>query len=148
MAIYQNILLAVDLEDSTARELLIQHAYDIVQKNQARLSIIYTIEPLNFNVSASAEPIALETDEELIKQAAMDLDRLTEKYHFNQIQKIIKIGYPKEAIIEYAKQLAVDLIIVGNHGKHGLALMLLGSTSNAILHHANCDVLVVKLPHY
>lgn len=144
MNLYQNILVAIDL-NSPADELLIQRASEVIEKNKAKLSILYAIEPLNFNVSASAEPIALASDEELIKQAGMDLDKLAEKYHLNQPQKIIKIGYPKQVITEYVKQLSIDLIIVGNHGRHGLSLMLLGSTANAILHHAACDVLVVKV---
>ncbi|WP_292363901.1 universal stress protein, partial [Methylophaga sp. UBA1464] len=37
-----------------------------------------------------------------------------------------------------------DLIVVGSHGRKGIK-MLLGSTANAILHHARCDVLAVRL---
>ena len=37
-----------------------------------------------------------------------------------------------------------DLIVVGSHGRHGLAL-LLGSTANDVLHGAPCDVLAVRL---
>lgn len=40
---------------------------------------------------------------------------------------------------------AADLIVVGSHGRHGLAL-LLGSTANDLLHGAPCDVLAVRLP--
>ena len=39
-----------------------------------------------------------------------------------------------------------DLIVVGSHGRHGLAL-LLGSTANDVLHGAPCDVLAVRLKH-
>ena len=37
-----------------------------------------------------------------------------------------------------------DVIVVGSHGKHGLAL-LLGSTANGVLHGANRDVLAVRV---
>ncbi|WP_313899138.1 universal stress protein [Leclercia adecarboxylata] len=43
-----------------------------------------------------------------------------------------------------AKKQGCDLIVVGSHGRHGLAL-LLGSTANDILHGAPCDVLAVRL---
>ena len=53
-------------------------------------------------------------------------------------------GIPKQEIINVAEQQQVDLIVVGSHGRHGLAL-LLGSTANSILHTAKCDVLAVRL---
>ncbi|WP_220460082.1 MULTISPECIES: universal stress protein [unclassified Colwellia] len=43
----------------------------------------------------------------------------------------------------FAEHEHVDLIITGSHGVHGLQL-LLGSTTNAILHGAICDVLAVR----
>ncbi|MGB1202845.1 MAG: universal stress protein [Alloalcanivorax venustensis] len=44
------------------------------------------------------------------------------------------------AVVEIA-----DLIVLGSHGKHGIRL-LLGSTANAVLHRATCDVLAVRIP--
>jgi len=43
-----------------------------------------------------------------------------------------------------AKEQGCDLIVVGSHGRHGLAL-LLGSTANDVLHARRRDVLAVKL---
>ena len=54
------------------------------------------------------------------------------------------MGSPKTEIVRVANENKVDLIIVGSHGRHGLAL-LLGSTANGVLHHATCDVLAVRL---
>jgi len=54
------------------------------------------------------------------------------------------MGSPKTEIIRVAQENGVDLIVVGSHGRHGLAL-LLGSTANGVLHYAPCDVLAVRL---
>jgi universal stress protein A len=43
-----------------------------------------------------------------------------------------------------AEEQQVDLVVTGSHGRHGLALIL-GSTANAILHGAKCDVLAVRI---
>ena len=48
-------------------------------------------------------------------------------------------------VLEEVERLKADLIIVGSHGRHGVRL-LLGSTANAILHGAKCDVLAVRIP--
>jgi universal stress protein A len=53
-------------------------------------------------------------------------------------------GLPRQEIIRLAEETSTDLIIVGSHGRHGLAL-LLGSTASGVLHHSPCDVLAVRL---
>ena len=53
-------------------------------------------------------------------------------------------GQPRQEVHRLAKEQRCDLIVVGSHGRHGLAL-LLGSTANDILHGAPCDVLAVRL---
>ena len=55
----------------------------------------------------------------------------------------VKVGAVKTELLEIADKLAIDLIVIGSHGRHGLG-RLLGSTANAVLHGALCDVLVVR----
>lgn len=53
-------------------------------------------------------------------------------------------GDPATAIVETAREIGADLIVVGTHGR-GLARdILLGSVSTKVTHHAPCDVLVVR----
>jgi len=51
---------------------------------------------------------------------------------------------PETEIHTLANEIGADLIVVGSHGRHGLAL-LLGSTANGVLHGAPCDVLAVRV---
>ncbi len=53
-------------------------------------------------------------------------------------------GRPESEIHRIAEEQGADLIVVGSHGRHGLAL-LLGSTANGVLHGASCDVLAVRV---
>ncbi len=57
---------------------------------------------------------------------------------------ITRQGLPAEKILETAKKMKVDLIVVGSHGRHGAKKFLLGSISSKIVEYANCPVLVVK----
>jgi nucleotide-binding universal stress UspA family protein len=61
--------------------------------------------------------------------------------------KVLK-GSPKVEIIEEAKNWGADLIVVGSHGYGFFERMLIGSVSNAILHHAPCSVLVVRVKDF
>ena len=55
-----------------------------------------------------------------------------------------KIGDPGKLICETAKTWNANLIVVGRRGLSGLNELLMGSTSNYVLHHAPCDVLTIQ----
>ena len=54
------------------------------------------------------------------------------------------MGRPEVEIHAKGEELGADLIVVGSHGRYGLAL-LMGSTANGVLHGATCDVLAVRV---
>lgn len=53
-------------------------------------------------------------------------------------------GDPADVIVEEAKESGADLIVVGTRGHGAVASTLVGSVSTKVLHHAPCDVLVVR----
>jgi nucleotide-binding universal stress UspA family protein len=54
------------------------------------------------------------------------------------------IGDPAEQIVGTAEELGADLVVVGTHNGNAVERLVLGSTSTSVLHHAPCDVLVVR----
>ncbi len=56
----------------------------------------------------------------------------------------VEAGTPASKIIEVAKEWPADLLVMGSHGRGKTAGLLLGSVSQAVLHHAPCPVLVVR----
>lgn len=55
---------------------------------------------------------------------------------------IQQYGLPGFTLCKIARASEVGLIVVGSHQRHGMAEMMLGSTSNYVTHHAPCSVLV------
>lgn len=57
--------------------------------------------------------------------------------------KIVK-GSPGRAIVEEAQEWGADIIVVGSHGYGFWGRTFLGSTSDKVIHHAPCSVLVIR----
>jgi universal stress protein A len=88
--------------------------------------------------------VDLDLTSEMMAAAKKQLTHLAQQLDVPDDRLWVELGSPKFEINRVAEENQVDLIVVGSHGRHGLAL-LLGSTSNGVLHHAKCDVLAVRL---
>jgi universal stress protein A len=56
-------------------------------------------------------------------------------------------GSPASAIIRFAEDEGVDLIVLGTHGRSGLPRLLMGSVAEAVVRKAHCPVLTFREPH-
>lgn len=59
----------------------------------------------------------------------------------------VLFGSPDSRIVETAEEMNADIIVVGSHGYSRWERLLLGSTSDSVVHHAPCSVLVVRTPN-
>jgi len=142
MAEYSHILLAVDLAEESRH--VADRASAMATAYSCRLSCVHVIEPLSLAYGGDI-PMDLSTIQEQIQETARA--HLTEfaldMKISNENQHLI-FGRPETEIDALAQQIDADLIVVGSHGRHGLALIL-GSTANGVLHGAPCDVLAVRV---
>lgn len=60
----------------------------------------------------------------------------------------VRSGSPLVEIIQYAKEADIDLIVMGTHGRTGLAHLLLGSVAENVVRQAPCPVLTVRNPEH
>ena len=141
---YKHILLAADFfEKNTA---VIERAQDLARLCGAKLSIVHVVDTLPITDPANElmMPFDMDVTKEFIDAAQTKLSALSKKLGIADADTHLKVGSPKVEITQLAEEIKVDLIVIGSHGRHGLAL-LLGSTANGVLHHAACDVLAVRL---
>lgn len=139
---YKHILFATDLSDDT--EYVIAKVRGMRGFTGAKLSLIHVVEPLP---GYSYAYLGIEDIEgQLIEESKTALAKLGEDLHVDSKDMWVDVGPTKSKILDVAENIGADLIICGSHGRHGLSL-LLGSTANAILHGAKCDVLTVRLPN-
>ncbi|MCW8885674.1 MAG: universal stress protein [Motiliproteus sp.] len=140
---YQHILLAVDLTEESIP--VAAKAVALAKLNQAQLSLIHVIEPLSFAYGGDVPMDLSAIQEQLDDHAQQRLNGFCEKLDYQVTKLYVVSGHTESEIHRIAKQDEIDLIVVGSHGRHGLAL-LLGSTANGVLHGADCDVLAVRVP--
>ena len=141
---YQHILLAVDL--SAHGDYVIRKARHLANVFHAKLSIIHILDniPMPDTAYGTIIPLSQDSSYELLETEKSRFMQIGDQLNIDPARRWMVWGVPGQEIVRIAAQENVDLIIVGSHGRHGLAL-LLGSTANSILHHAKCDVLAVSL---
>lgn len=142
MADKKHILCPIDFSKGTPK--IVQTAVIIAEQSSAKLTLLTIIEHLPLSTTFLAEVADIE------KKAYDKLDKLVHDYDINNAQLKVISGYPitetypKKAILDVAKALAVDLIVIGSHGHYSIAHHLLGSTTRFIANDANCDVYIVR----
>ena len=142
---YKKILVAVELNSKTDKE-IIKKALEIKDTNKARLTLVHAVEYVNgYGYGLPYSPImSCEIEDVLLEHTKKEMEKLGKSLKIKKENQIIKFGPGKFIILETAEKIKADLIILGSHGRHGVR-MLLGSTANAVLHGAKCDVLAVRL---
>jgi nucleotide-binding universal stress UspA family protein len=59
------------------------------------------------------------------------------------VSKILRLGSPRNVIVEVAAEIEADLLVIGSHSKRGLLDIALGDTARHVSAHAPCTVLMV-----
>lgn len=127
LAAYDKILAAVDLGDESFQ----------VMEEANRVSLHCGAELAVCNVTHTPH-------EAVMDEAAERLAHLADSYGIDDENVFEVAGNVAHRVHGLASKIGADLIVVGTHGKHGLQL-LTGSTANAMLHGARCDVLAVRV---
>lgn len=141
MSIYRHILVAVDLTDDAAQ--VVARAQNF-QGEGVRFSLVHALEPLGFAYGGDIPMDLTSIQDQLTAHARAKLAELAPLLQVPAERQYVFTGMPEAEIHRLADQEGVDLIVIGSHGRHGLAL-LLGSTSTGVLHGAHCDVLAVRV---
>ncbi len=142
---YKHLLVAIDLTEESPH--VIQQATELANLYQAKVSLIHILEPVSLAFGGDV-PMDLSTlQQEQMQHARERLDTyITDYPTLTSEQCFLCYGQARQEIHRVAQENDCDLIVVGSHGRHGLAL-LLGSTTKDLLQNAPCDILAIALQH-
>ena len=138
---WDRILVATDGSEYSAKA--IEKALDLLEESRGQLTVVSVLE-----ISPHIYAVAPELTKEKIK--------LPQKYAHDVKELAAQRGIPAEVVVkeaecanevitDVARKKAVDLIVLGSHGRTGLKRLLMGSVTESVIAHSPCPVLVVKL---
>lgn len=90
----------------------------------------------------AAFPAVEELAERVRAETAEQMSRLAKRYP--EARTLIREGSPRPVILDVAAEERVDLIVMGTHGRTGLAHVFFGSVAEHVVRHSNIPVLTVR----
>jgi nucleotide-binding universal stress UspA family protein len=148
MIILKNVLVATDFSEPSA--VALTYGRDLARSYGAGLHVLHVTESILIRFSIEA-PIAYLPELQIQIEAAARrrLDALVsdeDKATLNAKGVVITSAGTAEAIVQYANDHRIDLIIMGTHGRRALAHALMGSVAERVVRTAPCPVLTVRHP--
>ncbi|HEY5789162.1 MAG TPA: universal stress protein, partial [Gammaproteobacteria bacterium] len=120
---YKHLLLATDFAPESRA--VGERAVEVARRYGARLSLLHVVDYVPLDLSNDmmlAEP--LDVDGKLVEEARSSLEQLAHALGVPDAQRQVTLGSTGAEIRRTAEELGVDLVVVGSHGRHGLALLL------------------------
>jgi nucleotide-binding universal stress UspA family protein len=141
--LYKTILVPTDLSDPSMSA--VRQAAALADRLGGRLVLTYVMED---RLPAMILAHTAETEQQLLERhrenARESLNAVAAELLAGlDVQCIVRQGVDHQEIVALAKEIDADLIVVGMHGHGFLVHALAGSTTERVLHHAPCPVLVV-----
>ncbi len=143
---YTRILVPTDGSDITAKA--VSSAVQLAKAFGASIVTLGVKEPFPYSAISEMQPIP--------PQEFFDAQERIAATNVETVKKVcagagvacqgisVEALHPWEAILDYAKQQDVDLIVMASHGRRGVAALLLGSETQKVLTHSSIPVLVVR----
>jgi nucleotide-binding universal stress UspA family protein len=143
---FNHILVARDLSDNSDQA--VEYALELARESEATVHVVYGTfssgDPDNVPPEAEIpDDVLLERLEASIESGTAE----TPSFHTDGLQveyAVARDVAPAPAILHYAAEKQVDLIVTGTHGRTGLARLIKGSVSEQVARSAQCPVLTVR----
>jgi nucleotide-binding universal stress UspA family protein len=100
---------------------------------------------MGFNNFSSVDALLPDTLNELTKGIKEFLEKSKEHLGDAGIQTVVKEGDVPTTIIETAKELQADIIVMGSHSRRGLDKILMGSVAEKVLHHSSIPLFIIPV---
>jgi nucleotide-binding universal stress UspA family protein len=135
----RRMLVALDFSAPSAAAL--RAAALLARRFNARAIIVHALGP-----SASSRPARGQAAESVGDRADRQFQRAIAAAQAEQciVDRIVEPGNPVDVILDQARRVMADLIVMGTNGRRGVERLVLGSVAESVVRRAGCPVLIVK----
>jgi nucleotide-binding universal stress UspA family protein len=139
---FEHLLVATDFGQAAGRALDV--AVDVASRFDAKITLLHVgwVPPVEYDSTRIPWP-----SDELALAAKSQLDAAVAaartKAGYSNLEGALVVGLPWEQILSVARDRAVDLIVMGTNGRHGLSHFVLGSVAERVVRLSPIPVLTV-----
>jgi nucleotide-binding universal stress UspA family protein len=146
---YHQFLVPIDFSEHSKKT--VESATQLAVLTGARITLLHVFQVPNYPAAfyqglyTEHEQVKIQVDllkREANAQLALVIELIVDRGV--EAQPLLRIGNPYDEIVNAAKEIRADLIVIGSHGHAGLERFLVGSTAERVVQYAPCPVLVVK----
>jgi len=145
----RKILFPTDFSDSARHAL--GYASSFAAEYQAEITLMHVVETLAVGYASDLFPVPMaDVFQEISSYARNEIQKLADELRGRGLrvhEKVVQ-GKPSAEIVRVAQEEAIDLIVLGTHGKGMLDQALFGSTMERVLRKAPCPVLTCRLAEH
>ena len=151
----KKILIALDYNPSAQK--VAETGHDLAKAMNAQTILLHVISEvtnysslnyspiMGFGGFSSVDTVQTDTIEKMKRSAQTYLDKSKQHLGNEKIQTVVKNGDYGETILETAKELDVDIIVMGTHSRRGLEKILVGSVAEKVLRHSLIPVFIIPV---
>jgi nucleotide-binding universal stress UspA family protein len=142
----ERILVPIDFSDCSLDAL--EYAVQVARRSRASIRLFHVLEPVSYGLDFSLLHVAKR--EKIREVIGERLSGLAKALAAAQVPTDVELhgGLPSDSILDGAKTMPADLIVMGTHGRRGLSHTLSGSVAEAVLRRSSCPVLTVRSPKF
>ncbi|CBG87396.1 universal stress protein UspF [Citrobacter rodentium] len=142
----RKLLIPVDVTESELAHTIITHTQNESRFDTAEIHFLSVVQPFPYYPALGGRhSVHIPSIDELVDDARKTLEKTVRNFELPDVKTFVHViaGSPKDKILEMAEKLSIDLIIISSR-RDKFTKFLLGSTTSAVVRHAECPVLVVR----
>ncbi|MFK7822684.1 MAG: universal stress protein [Oligoflexales bacterium] len=139
---YMNILVAVELIREIDENIL-GKTLDLSKNSDSKLHLVHVIEPvLNYGRIPS---MAMECPQKYESYVRRKISELGSKFAVPEKNQFVVVGRIENQIFGLIKIIDADLLVVGNHSRHGFRALFKNNHTSSLVKNTGCDMLAIRV---